>query len=49
MFEDDVLTWAPDVDSWAGRAEELLELLSELPMESMEEILSVCYCVLELL
>lgn len=33
MFEDDVLTWAPDVDSWAGRAEELLELLSELPME----------------
>lgn len=33
MFEDDVLTWSPDVNSWKNRAEELLELLSELPME----------------
>lgn len=33
MFEDDVLTYPPDVDSWKNRAEELLELLSRLPLE----------------
>jgi hypothetical protein len=33
MFEDDVLAYPPDVDSWKNRAEELLELLSRLPLE----------------
>ena len=33
MFEDDVLTYPPDADSWKNRAEELLELLSRLPLE----------------
>lgn len=34
MFEDDVLTWPLDIYAWVGRAEELLEFLSErLPME----------------
>lgn len=34
MFEDDVLTSPLDIYAWVGRAEELLELLSEkLPLE----------------
>lgn len=33
MFEDDVLTYPPDMNAWEGRSEELLEFLSELPME----------------
>lgn len=34
MFEDDVLTYPPNIYAWVDRAEELLELLSKrLPME----------------